>query len=124
MKLVPYTNETANYVVIGNITIPPGQTRDVEDILHPEYQAEPESGPASTSTDIVDVLQRGPIAELLKCLPELSREDLDRMDTAEQQRKTPRKTVLAAISELQLANANQSLDQKPATQTDPEKQAE
>lgn len=110
MKKIPFTNETKRYVTIGNVTIPPGMTCDVEETLHPDYKPQQVQAAASGHVDIVQMLQSGPLDELLKCLPELSREDLDRLDTAEQLRQTPRKTVLAAITKLQLADANQQLD--------------
>lgn len=107
MKKIPFTNETDTYLTIGTVTIAPGMTRDVEETLHPDYkpaQVEAETG----EVDIVDVLLSGPVDELLKCLPELSDEDLDRLDDKEQQAASPRSEVLTAVSALQLTRADAS----------------
>lgn len=106
MRKIPFTNETNGYLVIGTVTIPPGQTRDVEDTLHPDYAVGRSASAETAPVDIVAMLLAGPLDELLKCLPALSPEDLDRLDTQEQQSEAPRSEVISAITELQLSRAD------------------
>lgn len=38
MKMVPCTNSTKKIMHVGSKTIWPGDTRDVEETLHPDYE--------------------------------------------------------------------------------------
>lgn len=67
MKTTSYTNETRNFLHIGGVTIPPGETRDVDPSLLPNYQPE---GVAVEETEIDQ------IAELLKVNVKLVTEQL------------------------------------------------
>ncbi|WP_025918210.1 hypothetical protein [Herminiimonas sp. CN] len=70
MNKVSYTNETTRFQHVGGVTIPPGETRDVDPSLLPDYQPE---GVAVEEEEIDQV------AELLKVNVKLVTEQLPHM---------------------------------------------
>lgn len=114
MKKIPYTNETDKYITVGTVTIPPGQTRDVEETLHPDYhavQVEPVTAPPA---DLLAALLAGTVAAIVAALPGLTQADLAELVERENASEKPRKTLLDAIAEQQLAKAGESVDSNPA----------
>ena len=63
MKLRPYTNTQKHAMHIGTKTIWPGDTREVDETLHPDYEPTP---PASVpAVDIVAELLAQKVADIL-----------------------------------------------------------
>ncbi|NDP59571.1 MAG: hypothetical protein GZ090_09460 [Oxalobacteraceae bacterium] len=108
MNKVSYTNETRNFQHIGGVTVPPGETRDVDPSLLPDYQPEvPEQADA----------QGDPIAELLENnvktvsaeLANLSDDDLSHAALLEQDGQN-RKSLIEAMSVETLRRATEKAD--------------
>lgn len=114
MKKIPCTNDTDKYITVGTVTIPPGQTRDVEETLHPDYhatQAEPES---AAKVHPLAALLACTVPTIVEALPALALADLAQLAELENAGEKPRKTLLDAIAEQQLAKAGESVDSNPA----------
>lgn len=98
MKMKPFTNDTDRIIYLGNATIPPGQTRDVEETLHPDFAAEPK-GPAETeAADPLIELLKGTVATVSAGIEGLSVDELNQLADAERDGQN-RKGVLGAIAE-------------------------
>lgn len=104
--LVPYTNEGDTFITIGLTTIPPGQTREVDQTLLPDYQA-PTIGEVSAELDPhlpLRELLDGNVDTVLTALPDMPTDEIEILGELEQQGKA-RKTILGAIAELLLNRA-------------------
>lgn len=108
----PYTNDTDKIVHIGNCTIWPGQTREVEETLIPGFVQE-SSGEEEQDTALEDALVAlldGSVAEIREALPGLPGEHLDLLETLEASDNggKGRKGVAEAIAEERLRRAAQA----------------
>ncbi len=103
MSTVHHTNETKNFMHVGGVTIPPGETREVDaallpggvqdDVLVPDNQLDP-----------LEQLMTGSVAAITAALPSLSDEDLARATELEEA-GVARKSMLAALSAENLVRA-------------------
>lgn len=94
---VAYTNETQNFMHVGSVTIPPGETRDVDPSLLDGYKPEP--GPEEEQpVDLIAELLKASVKNITVELPGLSDEDLARAAVLEQGGQN-RKSLLAALTE-------------------------
>lgn len=105
MKKVPYTNDTGKYVHIGSVTIPPGETRDVDETTLPDYKPESEKKSDSPADPLADLLKKN-VADVKAVLPSLSEEDLARIADLEQAGQA-RKSLVEAIGAETLRRAEQ-----------------
>ncbi|OWY40055.1 hypothetical protein CEK28_04790 [Xenophilus sp. AP218F] len=102
---IPFYNDTDHYKTIGTQLIPPGEIREVDASLLPDFSAGDLGLDDDAPAHIVDVLLAGPLNELLATLPVLAREDLEQLGEREQQ-DGQRAEVLAAVAERLLALAS------------------
>jgi len=103
MSQIPYSNTKDHPVHIGNKTIMPGCTREVEAELHPDYK--PPATAAETVSSLLDQVLDGKVKDALELIPLLSDEELSAVEEQDN-----RKTILQAVAEERLSRA----------QTDPE----
>lgn len=103
MKTEHYTNETKNFMHIGGVTIPPGETREVDATLLPGHA--PDDGMApDVPLDPLAQLMAGSVAVITAALPTLSDADLAHVTELEEA-GVARKSMLAALSAENLARA-------------------
>lgn len=96
MSIVSHTNDTRNFMHVGAVTIPPGETRDVDASLLPGYK--PEGGaPDAAPVDPLAKLLAGAVKNVVGELPNLSVEDLARALELEQDGQA-RKSMIEAIT--------------------------
>lgn len=107
MKRIPYTNTTATAAYVAGVLIPPGETRMVDalQVSGPADPAEETPAPAQATDSILDLLDRS-VKDITAALPEISDDDLARLETAEQDGKT-RKGVLEALAAERIRRAQQ-----------------
>jgi hypothetical protein len=103
MKMVPFTNNKDHVMHIGNKSISPGDTREVDATLHPDYKPAPAAQPEPV--DKIADLQALPLKELKPQLTELDDTDLAALDVMEQSQKKPRSSLISLIAEIQLNRA-------------------
>lgn len=98
MKRIPYTNTTDAPAYVAGILIQPGETRMVEALQLAKPAPMPAAAPAPDAPPpvLLDILD-GSVKDITSALPQLSAEQLDELETAEQNGKT-RKGVLEAIA--------------------------
>lgn len=118
MKMKPFTNDTDRVIYLGNATIPPGQTRDVEETLHPDFAAEPKATAATEAADPLVDLLKGNTTSIKAALADLSEGELERLGDLEQAAAQPRKGVLGAIAEQILALGQKKADSDAAAGQD------
>ncbi len=102
---VPYTNEGNTVVHIGNVTVMPGHTRDVEEHDIPEFKSEVPAEKEKTDQLAEFLLCKVP--DVVASLQGLSLADIERMAELEQAGQN-RKGVLSAIAETLLVRASQA----------------
>lgn len=104
MAKVAYHNDTETVKHVGNKMIRPGETREVEETLLPDYKAkkptEPEANPNAELLALLDLS----IPKITDKLPGLDGDELDIIEAAEQNGKT-RAGLLEAIAEERLRRA-------------------
>lgn len=111
MKKIPYHNSTSKAVHVGNITILPGGTRDVDPTLLPEAKAkkvEPVLAKNTLSKKIAEILNLS-ISDLQKQLSALSNDELTELEAGENAKPAPRSGALTAISAARIALASQKV---------------
>jgi hypothetical protein len=96
MEKVSHTNETQKFMHVGSVTIPPGETRDVDPSLLDGYVAPSAEKPAEQINPLVELLA-GNAKSVVSQLQDLSDEDLIKVDAMEQD-GNKRKTVVEAIA--------------------------
>lgn len=106
MNKVPYFNDSDRFVHIGAVTIPPRETRDVDERLLPGYQA-PQSG-GQSNDDPLMALSALSVGRLELGLPDLNDEELARLDELEKAKDKPRQGALAAITAERLRRAEKA----------------
>lgn len=103
---IPVTNDTKNYLSVGAVLIPPGETRhfEKEDVPHHLRPQTAESKPEDIPLDPLAELLKGNVASVAASLPDMSVFDIERLGDLEQQGQA-RKGVLSAIAEILLTKA-------------------
>ncbi|QZA80856.1 hypothetical protein [Deefgea piscis] len=107
IKLIPFTNETERFITVGLTTIAPGQTRDVDETLLPNYQPaanQSESNEADLAYPALHALLASNVETVINALPDLPTDELEALGEIEQMGKA-RKTILGAVAELLLNRA-------------------
>lgn len=109
------SNDTADIKIVGGVLIPPGEGREVdEQFLPPEHQAEPNSTPwedpapgGQQDGHLVNLqdLLASKLSVIVPQLAEFGDETLAALAALEGAAENPRKTLLGAISQLQLERA-------------------
>jgi len=119
MAKIPHTNTTENIQHIGNTTLWPGDTREVEESLIPGKAPDQEAAPDPTDP-IAELLaeNKGVIERQIQARDETGRPIIDMealltLEAAENATEKPRKGVLSAIAEEKLRRA-QELSHAPA----------
>lgn len=109
-------NTTANPLFVGGKMIPPGEGRDIDaSLLPPEHQdayTDPVEAPGPTLTEQIAAMLLLSVKEITVELPSLTQEGLDLLAQAEQESKTPRKSMLAALEAERLRRASAAMDEK------------
>lgn len=112
MKRIPVTNTGDTAIYAAGVLIPPGETRMVEALQLMTTSAGTETPAAAPATDsVLDLLDHS-VKDIIAALPEVSDEDLDTLETAEQDGKT-RKGVLEALAAERIRRA-QATETTPA----------
>ena len=102
---VPIENNGQMPIYVGGVMIPPGETRHFEDdMLPPEFRAPAEVQAEPESLDPLLAVLEGTVAQIKHGLPDLSDEELDRLEMLEAEGKA-RKTLIEAIAEERLRRA-------------------
>lgn len=104
-------NDTAAPKLMGGKLVPPGESREVDDIHMPPGEAlaegpaeEPPAGGPDPLANLRDMLAQ-PLKAIVPQLPDFSDETLAELAGLEGLSETPRKGLLSAIGELQLQRA-------------------
>lgn len=120
---VPYTNTSKNTVQIGGKSIRPGETREIEATLHPDYHRPPAAAAPEPGNPMLEMLDDS-VANIIEQLPDVSDDELGQLVQAEADGKK-RKTLMAAFEEEKLRRAQtataaggDSDDQEPADEDD------
>lgn len=111
MNKIPHHNNTDKAIHIGNITILPGGTRDVDPTLLPDAKAkkvEPALVKNTLSEKIAEILNL-PISEMQKQLSALSNDELTELEAGENAKPAPRSGALTAIAAARIAMASQKI---------------
>lgn len=101
---VPYTNNTAKFVHVGGVTIPPFDTREIDERLHPDYRP-PVAPAAETPVSEMAVILAGSVATIVKGFDALADEELAELRAMEAGAEKPRSTLLKEIDEEVLTRA-------------------
>lgn len=104
----PVYNPGPHIRYIGQVAIPPGETRMVDARFVP---AEVETPELEMVFDALDDLLKLSVRDLSPRLPLLIDEDLDEIERRENAKPTPRKSLLDAITMERLNRAQQTADQ-------------
>ena len=107
MAKKPCTNTTDQIMHVGNTTIWPGQTREVDETLLPDYAA-PDTDDAAPDPDAdLKALLEGNVGEVREALPAFTDDELDSLEALESEDAggKGRKGVLEAIAEARLQRA-------------------
>lgn len=108
--MIPISNHGEHPIFVGGRMIPPGETVTFEDgELPPEYRvASVDVAVEAEGDDPLLALVDLPIAKLALGLPELSDDELERLEGLEQAKEKPRAGALAEIVAERLRRAEQS----------------
>lgn len=102
MNKVPYTNNTANRMTVGGVAVRPGETRYIDETLHPDYKRA-DAAPSEPDDPVLELLDNS-VKDIVPQLPELSDADFYRVWQGEEDGKT-RSTLLEAFEEEKLRRA-------------------
>jgi len=107
MKEVPFTNDKKHIVYVGSKSIPPGETRMVDESMlfdaHGKDNGVNVDQPPMGDDPLLSLLDQS-ISEVVDALPSLSDQDIDQLESAENNGKT-RKGILEAIAKERLRRA-------------------
>lgn len=92
---VPVTNETATFMHVGGVTIPPSETREVEETHLPDYKAE-EAAPAPVEDHLAALLELS-VPKIKDALPNLNDLDVERLGELEQAKGDKARTSLLGL---------------------------
>jgi hypothetical protein len=115
-------NDTAAPKLMGGKLVPPGEGREVDEVCLPPGELPAIDEPAKAQApdmsverlrNLMDMLAN-PLATVLPMLPEHSDDTLAELARLEAEHDTPRKTLLAAIGDLQLKRAQAKAGGEPA----------
>lgn len=95
MPLIAFTNTKDHTVYMGNKSIAPGETREVEKTLLPSFKAQ-KPALAEPENPLVELLM-GNVKSVLDALETLSDEDLVVLQELEDEAENPRKGVLEGL---------------------------
>lgn len=99
---IPYTNDTAKFVHVGGVTIPPFDTREIDARMHPDYK--PRAAPAAEApVSELAMILAGSVATIVKGFDALADEELAALRALEARAEKPRTSLLKAIDEEVLA---------------------
>lgn len=104
MNKVSYTNETRKFQHVGGVTIPPGETRDVDPSLLPDYQPEGKAPEAPPDDPIAELL-KGNVKTISAELEALLDDELIHAAALEQDGQN-RKSLIEAMTAENLRRAN------------------
>lgn len=105
MGMVPFTNAGSTVVHVGNKTIWPGQTREVDETLLKDYKAKAPVDVEPNATVIITGLLALSVKDIIAALPGLSDDDLALAEQLESAKDDPRSTALEAIHKEKLHRA-------------------
>ena len=103
MSKIAYTNTTDKIQHVGCVTLYPGDTREVEETHLPNFK-KPDAEVEQKKDPLLDLLT-GTVLAVTNALPDLSIEELDRLEAGEKATEKPRKGILEAITEEKLSRA-------------------
>ena len=104
MAKKPYTNTTDKIIHIGNCTIWPGQTREVDETLLPDYRPPARQEPQDDTNAALAALLDGSVNEVRDALESFDADQLDTLESLESAGKD-RKGVAEAIADERLRRA-------------------
>ena len=115
MGLKYIENTGTNVMYVGGKLIPPGEGREVDELLVPPELRDPAPLPAAAEVspnvaELVAELLRGNVKSIKAQIEGLSGEALDLVTTIEGGAEAPRKTVLEAVEAERIRRASQKLD--------------
>lgn len=105
---VPHTNETPNFQHVGGVTIPPGETRDVDASLLPGHVPETAEPNAEPQDHIAELL-KGSVKAVIAEFESMFDEELEHMAKLEAAGQN-RKSMVEAIVAEQLRRATEQAD--------------
>lgn len=120
MNKIPVCNVSASAIFVGSIMVPPGETRLFEPHeVPPEYRIDaPDEASDFTPEDPLLALAALSIAQLALGLPDLSDDELDRLEIIEQEKAKPRAGALAEITAERLRRAEAETPGNPLAAED------
>ena len=104
MKTVAFTNHKEHAVHIGNKMVMPGDTREVEATLLPDYEP-PEQAAAKPNMPLAEQLSEGKASDARAAIATLSDDDLQALADLEMNKKNQRSSVIEAIAKEQFKRA-------------------
>lgn len=118
-KRVTVHNPTSMPIYVGSNMVPAGETIDfpesqVPPHLRPRHDEEV-AAPAEKEQDLIADLQKLAVKEILIALPDLSAEDLSRLEALEHAAEKPRKSLEHAIAEEKLKRAAEKFEAGDST---------
>lgn len=113
---ISYTNETRNFQHIGGVTIPPGETRDVDPSLLPDFKQEVAT-PELQLVDLIADLLKNNVKNISAELVNLSEQDLAHAASLEQDGQN-RKSLIEAMMVENLRRATEKSAQPEVPQPD------
>lgn len=108
-KRISVHNPTGMLIYVGSDMVPAGETRDFPESAVPPHlrpQPAPQAPAADEPTlDLIADLQKLSVKEIVAALPDLSAEDMARLEELENADGSPRKGVMNALTEEKLKRA-------------------
>ena len=99
----PYTNNTDKIQHIGNVTLMPGETREVEEMhLRAHVGVSDEEKSKAPEVSVVEQIRADSIKKIAKQLPDFTIETINDLEAAEKADEKPRTGLLTAITEERL----------------------
>jgi len=95
MPLIAFTNTKEHTIYVGNKSIKPGETREVEETLSPNFKTQ-KPAPAAPENPLAELLT-GNVKSVLDALEDLSDADLVVLQELEDHADNPRKGVLEGL---------------------------
>lgn len=105
---IPHTNDTPNFQHVGGVTIPPGETRDVDPSLLPNWVPLDTGTPVEQEDHIAELL-KGSVKAVIAEFESMFDEELEHMAMLEADGQN-RKSMVEAIVAEQLRRATVQAD--------------
>lgn len=114
MAKIAYTNTGNTVAHVGGKSIPPGETREVEESMLPSFTTAPTKSakPEPEANPLAEILAHS-VKDITALLPAMSDGELAALGEAEQLAAKPRTTLLGAIAEVMLARADKTVTNPP-----------